>query len=112
MTPRYPYYQTFHSDRCEGTLNLIFYTYDSIYLSRSVRTEDPIWGEDEGFSDHDYYNSIPGKEPPIGGVVDSRLRGSGALLGHIHSQPQGYTTTQVTSPPQTASTVHHVVIVA
>lgn len=66
------------------------------YLCRSVRTEEPIWGEDESFSDHDYYNSIPGKEPPIGGVVDSRLRGNGALLGHIHSQLQGYTTTQVT----------------
>ncbi|XP_056894006.1 SHC-transforming protein 2 isoform X1 [Takifugu flavidus] len=67
-------------------------------VERSVRTEEPIWGEDESFSDHNYYNSIPGKEPPIGGVVDSRLRGNGALLGHIHSQLQGYTTTQMGSP--------------
>lgn len=54
-----------------------------------------MWGEDEDFSDHDYYNSIPGKEPPIGGVVDSRLRPSGALLGHIHTQPQSKTAAQV-----------------
>lgn len=67
-----------------------------LYLCRSARAEEPIWGEDEGFSDHDYYNSIPGKEPPIGGVVDSRLRGSAALLGHIHSQPQSHTPAQVT----------------
>uniref|UniRef100_A0A3B5LVR4 SHC (Src homology 2 domain containing) transforming protein 2 n=1 Tax=Xiphophorus couchianus TaxID=32473 RepID=A0A3B5LVR4_9TELE len=50
-----------------------------------------VWGEDEDASEHDYYNSIPGKEPPVGGVVDSRLRPTGALLGHIHTQPQnGY----------------------
>nr|XP_046246995.1 SHC-transforming protein 2 isoform X1 [Scatophagus argus] len=57
-------------------------------VERSVRTEEQMWGEDEDFSDHDYYNSIPGKEPPIGGVVDCRLRPSAALLGHIHTQPQ------------------------
>ncbi|MEQ2187277.1 hypothetical protein GOODEAATRI_003018 [Goodea atripinnis] len=44
---------------------------------------------------HNYYNSIPGKEPPVGGVVDSRLRHSGALLGHIHTQPQNMTAAQV-----------------
>lgn len=55
---------------------------------RSLRLEEPVWGEEDDFSDHDYYNSIPGKEPPVGGVVDSRLRHSGALLGHIHTQPQ------------------------
>ncbi|CAB1426519.1 unnamed protein product [Pleuronectes platessa] len=57
-------------------------------IERSVRPEEPMWGEDEDFSEHDYYNSIPGKEPPVGGVVDSRLRPSGSLLGHIHTQPQ------------------------
>lgn len=66
-----------------------------LYFFRSVRTEEPMWGEDEDFSDHDYYNSIPGKEPPIGGVVDSRLRPSGALLGHIHTQPQSKLAAQV-----------------
>uniref|UniRef100_A0A8D2KRX3 SHC-transforming protein 2 n=1 Tax=Varanus komodoensis TaxID=61221 RepID=A0A8D2KRX3_VARKO len=33
--------------------------------------EDSAWGEDEEASQHDYYNSIPGKEPPLGGLVDS-----------------------------------------
>lgn len=54
-----------------------------------------MWGEEEDFADHDYYNSIPGKEPPIGGVVDSRLRMSGAMPGHIHTQPQSKTAAQV-----------------
>uniref|UniRef100_A0A3Q3XEG9 Uncharacterized protein n=1 Tax=Mola mola TaxID=94237 RepID=A0A3Q3XEG9_MOLML len=64
-------------------------------MASMERTEEPVWGEDEDFADHNYYNSIPGKEPPIGGVVDSRLRTSGALLGHIHTQPQGKSTAQV-----------------
>ncbi|XP_031162868.1 SHC-transforming protein 2 isoform X1 [Sander lucioperca] len=67
-------------------------------MERSVRTEEPMWGDDEDFSEHDYYNSIPGKEPPVGGVVDSRLRPSGALLGHIHTQPQSKTAAQMGSP--------------
>lgn len=54
-----------------------------------------MWGEEEDFSEHDYYNSIPGKEPPIGGVVDSRLRSSRSFLGHIHTQPQSKTAVQV-----------------
>ncbi|XP_071776599.1 SHC-transforming protein 2 [Centroberyx gerrardi] len=57
-------------------------------MERSIRTEEPSWVEDEDSSEHDYYNSIPGKEPPVGGVVDSRIRPGGALLGHIHTQPQ------------------------
>lgn len=57
-----------------------------------------MWGEDEDFSEHDYYNSIPGKEPPVGGVVDSRLQPSGGLLGHIHTQPQSKTAVQVSIP--------------
>uniref|UniRef100_A0A3Q3DMI9 SHC (Src homology 2 domain containing) transforming protein 2 n=1 Tax=Hippocampus comes TaxID=109280 RepID=A0A3Q3DMI9_HIPCM len=54
----------------------------------SFRTEEPVWGDDDDFSEHDYYNSIPGKEPPVGGVVDSRLRPSKSQLAHIHAQPQ------------------------
>lgn len=101
MIPRNTYHQTlptgfFFPDRFERKFNLYYICMHIYYLCRSARAEEPIWGEDEGFSDHDYYNSIPGKEPPIGGVVDTRLRGSGALLGHVHSQPQGYTTAQVT----------------
>ncbi|XP_061593110.1 SHC-transforming protein 2 [Cololabis saira] len=67
-------------------------------MERPVRIEEPMWGEDEDFSEHDYYNSIPGKEPPVGGVVDSRLRPSGSLLGHIHTQPQSKTAVQMGSP--------------
>ncbi|KAM7012388.1 SHC-transforming protein 2 isoform 1-T2 [Tautogolabrus adspersus] len=68
-------------------------------MDRSVRTEELLWGEEEESSEHDYYNSIPGKEPPVGGVVDSRLRPSGSLLGHIHTQPQASkTAAQMGSP--------------
>ncbi|ETE58323.1 hypothetical protein L345_15955, partial [Ophiophagus hannah] len=34
---------------------------------------DDSWGEEEDSSGHNYYNSIPGKQPPLGGLVDSRL---------------------------------------
>ncbi|KAF3690974.1 SHC-transforming protein 2 [Channa argus] len=64
-------------------------------MERLVRQEEPMWGEDEDISEHDYYNSIPGKEPPVGGVVDSRLRPSGTLLGHIHTQPQSKAAAQM-----------------
>ncbi|MBN3323006.1 SHC3 protein, partial [Atractosteus spatula] len=57
------------------------------YTGWNIGTEESAWGDDEDSSEHDYYNSIPGKEPPLGGVVDSRLRPPGAMLGHIHSQP-------------------------
>nr|XP_025874983.1 SHC-transforming protein 2 isoform X1 [Vulpes vulpes] len=39
---------------------------------RLTRPEESAWG-DEDEADHNYYNSIPGKEPPPGGLVDSRL---------------------------------------
>uniref|UniRef100_A0A803VTG7 SHC adaptor protein 2 n=1 Tax=Ficedula albicollis TaxID=59894 RepID=A0A803VTG7_FICAL len=52
---------------------------------RALAAEDSAWGEDEEAAEHDYYNSIPGKEPPPGGLVDSRLRHkpepSGTTLG-------------------------------
>lgn len=90
----------------ECKFNLL-YLYACIYHYRSARAEEAIWGEDEDFSDHNYYNSIPGKEPPIGGIVDSRLRGSGSLLGHIHSQPQGSSTAQVTLQTHTVNCASH-----
>lgn len=34
--------------------------------------EDSAWGDEEE-AEHNYYNSLPGKEPPPGGLVDSRL---------------------------------------
>ncbi|KAM9480120.1 SHC-transforming protein 2-like isoform 3-T4 [Salvelinus alpinus] len=57
-------------------------------MERNIRTEDSAWGDDEDSLEHDYYNSIPGKVPPFGGVVDSRLKPCTALLGHVHSQPE------------------------
>ncbi|NXA29578.1 SHC2 protein, partial [Ibidorhyncha struthersii] len=53
---------------------------------RALGVEESAWGEDEEAAEHDYYNSIPGKEPPPGGLIDSRLR-HGAVLGHVHTQP-------------------------
>ncbi|KAI9547567.1 hypothetical protein NQZ68_014833 [Dissostichus eleginoides] len=72
-------------------------------MERSVRTEEPVWAEEED-SEHNYYNSIPGKEPPVGGLVDSRLRPSGSLLGHIHTQPQSKTAAQMGSPARREQT--------
>lgn len=40
---------------------------------RLTGLEESAWGEEEAAADHNYYNSIPGKEPPLGGLVDSRL---------------------------------------
>ncbi|XP_017942103.1 SHC-transforming protein 2 isoform X1 [Manacus vitellinus] len=53
---------------------------------RALGAEESAWGEDEEVAEHDYYNSIPGKEPPLGGLIDSRLR-HGTVLGHVHTQP-------------------------
>ncbi|XP_050995815.1 SHC-transforming protein 2 [Acomys russatus] len=39
---------------------------------RVTGLEESAWGDDDA-ADHNYYNSIPGKEPPLGGLVDSRL---------------------------------------
>uniref|UniRef100_A0A8C9MRJ8 SHC2 protein n=1 Tax=Serinus canaria TaxID=9135 RepID=A0A8C9MRJ8_SERCA len=50
---------------------------------RALAAEESAWGEDEEAAEHDYYNSIPGKEPPPGGLVDSRL--------HHSTQPAGAT---------------------
>uniref|UniRef100_A0A2K6T9G2 SHC adaptor protein 2 n=1 Tax=Saimiri boliviensis boliviensis TaxID=39432 RepID=A0A2K6T9G2_SAIBB len=40
---------------------------------RPVGPEESAWGDEEEAAEHNYYNSIPGKEPPPGGLVDSRL---------------------------------------
>ncbi|XP_030639435.1 SHC-transforming protein 2 [Chanos chanos] len=66
-------------------------------MDRNIRTDESAWGDDDESSEHDYYNSIPGKEPPVGGVVDTRLRAPGALLGHAHNQSQNKNV-QVGSP--------------
>ncbi|XP_063150360.1 SHC-transforming protein 2 [Candoia aspera] len=46
---------------------------------------DDAWGEEEDTSGHNYYNSIPGKQPPLGGLVDSRLH-YGSASSHTLSQ--------------------------
>ncbi|KFP29361.1 SHC-transforming protein 2, partial [Colius striatus] len=53
---------------------------------RVLGAEESAWGEDEEAAEHDYYNSIPGKEPPPGGLIDSRLR-HGTTQSHIRTQP-------------------------
>ncbi|NWI63966.1 SHC2 protein, partial [Todus mexicanus] len=53
---------------------------------RALGAEESAWGEDEEAAEHDYYNSIPGKEPPLGGLIDSRLQHSTAQ-GHVRAQP-------------------------
>ncbi|NWS78195.1 SHC2 protein, partial [Crotophaga sulcirostris] len=62
---------------------------------RTLGAEESAWGEDEEGAEHDYYNSIPGKEPPPGGLIDSRLR-----HGLVHTQPSGSgPPSQVSEPP-------------
>ncbi|XP_019513050.1 PREDICTED: SHC-transforming protein 2 isoform X2 [Hipposideros armiger] len=39
---------------------------------RLTGLEELAWGDEED-TEHNYYNSVPGKEPPLGGLVDSRL---------------------------------------
>lgn len=41
-------------------------------VPRPAGQEESAWGDEED-TDHNYYNSVPGKEPPLGGLVDSRL---------------------------------------
>lgn len=47
--------------------------FDLLCAPRLTGLEELAWGDEEAASDHNYYNSIPGKEPPLGGLVDSRL---------------------------------------
>ncbi|XP_063770534.1 SHC-transforming protein 2 [Pseudophryne corroboree] len=55
-------------------------------------SEELAWGvEEDQSSEHNYYNNIPGKEPPPGGVQDCRVRDSGQT-----NQPN----TQITSNGQ------------
>lgn len=44
-----------------------------LWAPRLTGLEESAWGDDEEATGHNYYNSIPGKEPPLGGLVDSRL---------------------------------------
>ncbi|KAJ3605799.1 hypothetical protein NHX12_027843, partial [Muraenolepis orangiensis] len=47
-------------------------------LDRVLNMEEFSWTEEEEEpADHPYYNNIPGKMPPPGGFIDSRLAGQG-----------------------------------
>lgn len=59
---------------------------------RMAGFDGSAWDEEEEEPpDHQYYNDFPGKEPPLGGVVDMRLR-EGAPLGAARSTPPGVQT--------------------
>ncbi|XP_056374003.1 SHC-transforming protein 2 isoform X1 [Hyla sarda] len=71
-----------------------------------VGSEDLAWvAEEDQNSEHNYYNSIPGKEPPPGGVQDCRVRDLGAT-----NQPNTQITsngwTQVGTPARRAPVAH------
>ncbi|XP_021105016.1 SHC-transforming protein 1 isoform X2 [Heterocephalus glaber] len=54
---------------------------------RMAGFDGSAWDEEEEEpSDHQYYNDFPGKEPPLGGVVDMRLR-EGATPGAARPTP-------------------------
>ncbi|XP_072924574.1 SHC-transforming protein 2 isoform X1 [Hemitrygon akajei] len=57
---------------------------------RMTGSEESAWGEEEETADHNYYNSIPGKQPPLGGVVDMR----GSRQWHVQTQAPFCTSTQ------------------
>ncbi|XP_051893976.1 SHC-transforming protein 2 [Pristis pectinata] len=56
---------------------------------RMIGSEESAWGEEEETPGHNYYNSIPGKQPPLGGVVDVRGR-----QWHVQTQAPSSTGTQ------------------
>ncbi|XP_038633772.1 SHC-transforming protein 2 isoform X2 [Scyliorhinus canicula] len=65
-------------------------------LDRMAGSEESAWGEEDETSEHNYYNSIPGKEPPLGGVVDTRGR-----QWNVQTQQSGPTgTLQLSRPPE------------
>ena len=54
---------------------------------RMAGFDGSAWDEEEEEPpDHQYYNDFPGKEPPLGGVVDMRLR-EGAIPGAARPTP-------------------------
>ncbi|XP_070787972.1 SHC-transforming protein 2 [Pituophis catenifer annectens] len=60
---------------------------------------DDSWGEEEDSSGHNYYNSIPGKQPPLGGLVDSRLH-YGSASSHTLSLGSYATHFSQVTPPK------------
>ncbi|KAI4569733.1 hypothetical protein MJT46_007027 [Ovis ammon polii x Ovis aries] len=67
---------------------------------RLTGMEDSAWGDEEE-AEHNYYNSLPGKEPPPGGLVDSRLAlTQPCALGVLGTLGQPY----VNGPPKETRT--------
>ncbi|XP_027468476.1 SHC-transforming protein 1 isoform X4 [Callorhinus ursinus] len=55
---------------------------------RMTGFDGSAWDEEEEEPpDHQYYNDFPGKEPPLGGVVDMRLREGAPPLGATRPTP-------------------------
>ena len=54
--------------------------------------EFPWTEEEEEPAEHPYYNNIPGKMPPPGGFIDSRLAGQGGAAdgGQVRLKPPGF----------------------
>ncbi|OCU01198.1 SHC-transforming protein 3 [Xenopus laevis] len=46
-----------------------------VFPDRMQSLDDPLWPEEEGMTtEPQYYNSIPNKMPPPGGIIDERLK--------------------------------------
>ncbi|XP_073450127.1 SHC-transforming protein 2 [Aquarana catesbeiana] len=72
-----------------------------------IGSEELTWGaEDDHNSEHNYYNSIPGKEPPLGGIQDCRVRDP-STINHVNTQmiANGHWT-QVGSPARRPPVSH------
>lgn len=46
-----------------------------VFIFRMQSLDDPLWPEEDvAATEPQYYNSIPNKMPPPGGIIDERLR--------------------------------------
>lgn len=55
------------------------FLYQAMFLLRVLNMEELQWTEEEEESvEHPYYNNIPGKMPPPGGFIDTRLTNQNA----------------------------------
>ncbi|KAM9329260.1 SHC-transforming protein 2 [Gastrophryne carolinensis] len=71
-----------------------------------IGSEDLAWGtEADQNSEHNYYNSIPGKEPPLGGVQDCRMRDPSSV-NHSNAHKTNGQWTQVGSPARKPPVSH------
>ncbi|KAJ7986842.1 hypothetical protein DPEC_G00332600 [Dallia pectoralis] len=56
---------------------------------RVLNVEESVWVEEEEPVDHPYYNNIPGKMPPPGGFIDTRL-GQSCQTEQVPGEDQTY----------------------